>query len=396
MIPTPDLLDAWEADGLTDRHVRGALAELDRCVANDALRGPVIDRVLTRCRDRAAQGADWPTPGGLRRMIRAAALLMDPQGAQERQDAKTDDRGTQTYPLPDGQAALSLEGPAEQILIAAKGLRAQAKALARRPGETRTLAQLEFDLAVALLSGQDTPDTLDLPDTVDTSTGEIVPAPRPPRPPRPGSAVTIEVQVLIPFDTLTSTSTESSAAEKGSGRLGELVGYGPITPANCQDLLSRATTIRRVITDPSTGRVMVVDDPIPGPARTATQPGAVARLDLHRVLEHLRTAPVTLRDLSTDAYRPTRRAVKHVQTRDQPCRFPGCTRPATDADLDHQRPWPHGPTSPENLHPLCRHHHRAKQSGLFTVQTDPDGSTRWTLPNGTSRRTPPPDLTPDL
>ena len=40
-------------------------------------------------------------------------------------------------------------------------------------------------------------------------------------------------------------------------------------------------------------------------------------------------------------------------------------------------PWPAGPTSPENTHCLCRHHHRAKQSNSFTVLRLPDGSTLW-------------------
>jgi hypothetical protein len=109
-------------------------------------------------------------------------------------------------------------------------------------------------------------------------------------------------------------------------------------------------------------------------------------------LASLRLAPVVLRDLSSPAYRPTVRAARHVQARDQACRFPGCTTRASRSDLDHVLPWPLGPTDPRNLHSLCRHHHRAKQSGLFTVKRAVDGSTLWTTRNGRVFRSPPPDL----
>ena len=40
---------------------------------------------------------------------------------------------------------------------------------------------------------------------------------------------------------------------------------------------------------------------------------------------------------------------RHIHARDQHCRFPGCTRPATTCDLDHVTPYPHGPTANTNL-----------------------------------------------
>ncbi len=49
-----------------------------------------------------------------------------------------------------------------------------------------------------------------------------------------------------------------------------------------------------------------------------------------------------------------------VQARDGTCRFPTCTRPAIESDLDHEIPRPHGPTSGDNLRALCRRHHNIK------------------------------------
>ncbi len=197
----PALLAAWEALELTDRHVRAAVEELHRCLDDATVRVAVLDRVLTRCRERAAEHG-WPRPGELRRMIRAAALLIDPAAAQRRERSKTDDR--------------------RQLL----------------------------------------------------------------------------------------------------------------------------------------------------------------------------DAPALRRDLSTPAYRPTRRATRFVRTRDRTCQFPGSTRPARWTDLDHRIAWPHGPTSPANLHCLCRHHHQAKQSSLFTVTTDQHGHTLWTTRTGRTYRRGPTALTP--
>jgi hypothetical protein len=84
------------------------------------------------------------------------------------------------------------------------------------------------------------------------------------------------------------------------------------------------------------------------------------------------------------------RLVRQIRSRDRTCTFPGCTRPATGADIDHRVPWPAGPTAEPNLHCLCRHHHRAKQA-RFAVARDPDGNTVWTSVTGMTYRRPPPD-----
>ncbi|GAA3512562.1 hypothetical protein GCM10022234_03930 [Aeromicrobium panaciterrae] len=60
------------------------------------------------------------------------------------------------------------------------------------------------------------------------------------------------------------------------------------------------------------------------------------------------------RPFPSDALRTT------IQARDGTCRFPTCTRPAMESDLDHQIPRPHGPTNGHNLRALCRRHHNIK------------------------------------
>ncbi len=343
----PALMGSWEAQEMTDRHVRAAVEELHRCLDDHDLRTQALDRVLTRCRERTAKGAPWPRPGELQRMIQAAALLLDKGSRRLREQKAKDGRGAHCYSLPNGQAGFALDGPAEEIIAAADAVRDRALAASKVPGETRTLAQLEFDLTVELL----------INGTADGSEAQVG----------------VEVQVIVPVDTITADAEE----------LGELVGHGPISPERARDLTGRATTLRRIDVDRLTGRVVGVGDAMP------VRFGAV---DV--ALAALLDTPVPARDLSTKAYRPTLRATRFVRTRDQRCRFPGCRRQAQACDLDHADAWPRGSTDPANLHCLCRHHHRAKQSGLFTVHLEPDGTTVWTLRRiGRQYRNPPPDLT---
>jgi len=75
-----------------------------------------------------------------------------------------------------------------------------------------------------------------------------------------------------------------------------------------------------------------------------------------------------------------------VRAWDMTCRFPGCRVPATNCDLDHTIPWPHGPTAASNLKCVCRHHHLLKtfwggENGWRERQLD-DGTIIWTAPDG--------------
>ncbi len=107
---------------------------------------------------------------------------------------------------------------------------------------------------------------------------------------------------------------------------------------------------------------------------------------------------------AADAHDPPDRMVEAVRFRDETCVYPHCGRPARRCDLDHIDPYvdpddggPSGQTSPVNLAPLCRRHHRAKTHADFDYRRLPDGSYRWTLPTGIQVTTDPPtqDQDPD-
>ena len=53
--------------------------------------------------------------------------------------------------------------------------------------------------------------------------------------------------------------------------------------------------------------------------------------------------------------------------------------PAVDCDLDHRQPWAHGgPTTIDNLAPLCRHHHQIRHHSGWTHRPLPNGDHIWT------------------
>ncbi|MRJ76536.1 DUF222 domain-containing protein [Aeromicrobium sp. SMF47] len=53
------------------------------------------------------------------------------------------------------------------------------------------------------------------------------------------------------------------------------------------------------------------------------------------------------------------------------CQAPGCRVPSERCDLDHRIPHPVGPTSGDNMGPLCRRHHNLKGHGLLHWSTSP-------------------------
>ena len=95
----------------------------------------------------------------------------------------------------------------------------------------------------------------------------------------------------------------------------------------------------------------------------------------------------------TDGYRPAARLDRFLRARDRRCRQPGCRRPVPrGGELDHNRPYPLGPTSAANLTGYCTGHHRGKhQAPGWRHTLHPDGTLTVTTPTGlTATTTPPP------
>jgi hypothetical protein len=94
----------------------------------------------------------------------------------------------------------------------------------------------------------------------------------------------------------------------------------------------------------------------------------------------------------TDGYRPSAPLDRWVRARDRRCRFPGCRRRVPrGGELDHDRPYPLGPTSAANLAGYCTGHHRGKhQAPGWLHALAPDGTVTVTTPTGLVAVTTPP------
>ncbi|MBE7195610.1 MAG: HNH endonuclease, partial [Gordonia polyisoprenivorans] len=141
---------------------------------------------------------------------------------------------------------------------------------------------------------------------------------------------------------------------------GELAGYGPIP----------ADTARRIAHDPTgTWRRMLVD------------------------------SAGRLRGLSSTRYRPPRALRDHIEAQYDTCSFVGCRQPGHRTEIDHIVPWPDGPTTVENTHPVCPRHHHLKHETGWTVTRHLDNTVTWTSATGreysTEPATWPVDLTRD-
>jgi hypothetical protein len=116
-----------------------------------------------------------------------------------------------------------------------------------------------------------------------------------------------------------------------------------------------------------------------------------------------RASGVTLRPVldlartdAVDAHDPPGWMRETVILRDAHCVFPGCPIDARACDLDHLTPYvppdeggPPGQTTPANLAPLCRRHHRLKTFTAWTYQRLPDGDYQWTDPHTRTYRVTP-------
>lgn len=168
-------------------------------------------------------------------------------------------------------------------------------------------------------------------------------------------------------------------------------------PQQALDLLTGAATPRTP--QPATVFVHITHDALDR-TRDGIGPAVIEKLgaastDLIR--DWLRDSTVIIRpilDLTrTDTvahHDPPEWMRELVIQRDANCVFPGCHRDSRACDLDHINPYDTGgPTTPTNLAPLCRTHHRAKTHGNYRYRRDPDGSYQWTLPRGTQTRVTP-------
>jgi hypothetical protein len=116
------------------------------------------------------------------------------------------------------------------------------------------------------------------------------------------------------------------------------------------------------------------------------------RVALLRAAEFMRRLGITVTPLAVGTcdhrneepgYTPSRRLRHLIRARNTRCSFPGCRRPAVQCDLDHTVPYESGGRTCEcNLAPLCRRHHRCKQSQGWQLDQPEPGILTWRTPAG--------------
>lgn len=361
------------------QHLLGSLPRTWQALVDGWLRvGPalvimketlLLDAALCgRVEQEVLPDAEGRTAASMQRLVRRViARLRDAAEAEKsRQDAFAR-REVTTQPQPDGMATVWAEMTAEDAHHFMAAL-CQLGARAAGGDDKRTARQREADVLAALpqlalsalLSGEDASGPEG--DVAAQFRAALAAAGF-----RLGGRVRpIQAIILVPGPTATGESQAPA----------ELVGYGPITAGHAQTLLADAE-LRRAVLDPLTGRITALDEQVrrPAPGQEATE--------LRRLLQEPLPDPPS----AEPRHDPSPHLSRLVQLRDLTCIGPGTSRSSDRSDLEHLIPWPHGPTGVDNLAPVSRFWHRAKQAG-WRYRRSQDGTTTWTSRLGRRYRVP--------
>ncbi|PMB98418.1 HNH endonuclease signature motif containing protein, partial [Brevibacterium luteolum] len=280
-----------------------------------------------------------------------------------------------------GRGTLIVQGPSHEIALLHARLEGMARCVVRGYtagfdlpdnhvfADSRSFEQLKYDFLIGATIGGDV-NTLDLAQEALAKRQESSGHTSSPLDPLaddladllsdtpiscPASGQWLARQAKITITVPAMALTDGPAADELPGS----VDGSPISADVARQLVGSAgDTVYRLLTDPNTGEV----------------------------LDHVATT-----------YTISARMRHALVARWRYCTAPGCDRPATKAELDHIEPFNHrhptrgGPTSMENLHPLCKHHHQLKTQGVFRLRREPrTGVLTWTLPGGTTATTHPP------
>ncbi|UUT36107.1 HNH endonuclease signature motif containing protein [Microbacterium elymi] len=212
----------WAAfcDGLLDERNADTAADL-------AITLPADDPETWATFDQRAADTGQKLPvGKFRTWARALRERLASESIDARHERAAEDRRIWTRPELDGMADLGIHGPAADVHAADTRVDRIARHLHEQEGETRTLAQLRADVALALLNGA----------TVDgAATGAAAG--------RPAVAITVPVMTLL------GRSDEPAILD----------GFGPIDLNTAKRLAGDASSWVRILTHPVDGTVLDVD-----------------------------------------------------------------------------------------------------------------------------------------
>jgi hypothetical protein len=341
--------------------------------------------------------AGWQTLGQLRAALSRAVLAVDPDAATRRREEAQKDPRVRRWQEDAGTAALAGFGlPPAAVLEADQRLTARAQSL-RDAGLPGSLDELRARAYLDTLLGQDsappapapTGQSSNCPAPAPTGPPSNIPAGPSPgiasRPPAPGTVapaiapatpgdlsrrrLAARVNLTVPLTTLLGLAAAP----------GHIVGFGPLDPPLARDLATLAAH------HPASRYCLTVTDDDGHPLGHGCLPGRPPPR---------RPGPftVTINPLAQDpcdhrhqesSYKPSRQLRHLIWARNPTCSAPGCRRPAAQCDLDHIVPYDQGGRTCEcDLAPLCRHHHRCRQSEGWRLEQPSPGVMRWTTPAG--------------
>ncbi len=436
-------LSRWDADGMLsfayDLAVRlpGTRAAFLDGIVNQE-KAEIIARataVLTPEEARAAEAlvlgrAGRLTPSGLRSAIARAVIQVAPDKARKRREIAAKEARVEQWAEVSGNAGLAgRELPAAQVLAADQKITAWARQL-KKAGLEGSMDELRARAYLDMLLGTDSRPRQDNPGQDGTGPAPGGAAPGGPAAGAIPAGFAGKVNLIVTLATLLDLAD----------RPGEVPGIGPIDPWVARDLARVAaqnprTTFCVTVTDQDghaighgcarpesknqqrqrekhrqPGPRDGPDPPSgigardgPGFAFTAAgqqgppggygtwrlRTGASGQRDLLVALDPIGTGECDHR-FEARGHDPGVKLRHLSQIRHATCTGPGCRRPSTQADFEHNIPYEAGGRSCLcNGGPKCRYDHRLKQHPKWKVEQLPDGTFRWITPSGRQYTTEP-------
>ncbi|HEY2238877.1 MAG TPA: DUF222 domain-containing protein [Streptosporangiaceae bacterium] len=372
-------------EGLIDQPKARTITEATRILSNDDAHA-VESRILP--------AAGRQTLGQLRAALARAVLAVDPQAAARRREEAQKDPRVRRWQEDAGTAALAGYGlPPADVLAADQRLDHRARVL-RDAGLPGSLEELRARAYLDALLGQDStppakprqaanPDRPPTPNQPPTSNQPPDPDRRPTLGPScsPGaeSAQPAALRRLAARVTLTvPLLTQLGLADEP----GHVAGFGPVDPMLARELGATAAAHPRsrfCVTVTGADGQAIGHGCLPGRPPDLNRPGSTG---FTVMISPLAEGDCDHRHQES-GYQPSRKLQHLIWARTPTCSAPGCRRAAVRCDLDHTTPYDQGGRTCEcNLAPLCRHHHRCKQSQGWRLEQTRPGVMRWTTPAG--------------
>jgi Domain of unknown function (DUF222) len=331
-----------------------------------------------------ADAAPGLTFGELRAAAHKLILKLDPEAAKKRKEAARGEAHVRRFREESGNGGMvARELPSDEVLASWQHVEQRALDL-RAAGMPGTLQELRVRAYLDLLQERDSRDLPAGPDPGPGGPGDSGgPGPAPGPGAAPGAGTGPSVAALVTMTVPLATTLGQSETP------GEADGFGALDADDARDLIAAAARHPRTrwcVTALNPDGTAAAHACLPGrhPPPGTGPPGfpGITMIPVARgPCDHAH---------AEIGYHPSRKLAHLIRARSATCTAPGCRRPAARCDLDHTVPWDQGGLTCEcGLAPLCRHHHRCKQSEGWQLEQPEPGLLVWRVPSGRTYATTP-------